>query len=152
EADLIEHKMAALVGRVFGLALGDEDLIDHDQLRDDPVTAILTGKLEARRANGAAGRQIDAEPAGAEPDRTVALPQDQRRRSRGCSSISSPTPTPRRRYRSFLTSMPPTTRCMDITRGASSTAITTTTAICRFTSSAAGICWRPNCGPPRSTP
>jgi hypothetical protein len=52
EADLIEHKVAALVGqRVFGLALGYEDLIDHDELRHDPVMAILAGKLEARRPN-----------------------------------------------------------------------------------------------------
>jgi hypothetical protein len=52
EVDLIEHKVAALVGqRVFGLALGYEDLIDHDELRHDPVMAILAGKLEARRSN-----------------------------------------------------------------------------------------------------
>ena len=52
EADLIEHKVATLVGqRVFGLALGYEDLINHDELRHDPVMAILAGKLEARRSN-----------------------------------------------------------------------------------------------------
>jgi hypothetical protein len=45
-----EHEVATLVGqRVFGIALGHEDLIDHDQLRHDPVLAILAGKLEARR-------------------------------------------------------------------------------------------------------
>jgi Transposase DDE domain group 1 len=33
-AALIEHTVSTLVGqRVFGLALGYEDLIDHDQLR-----------------------------------------------------------------------------------------------------------------------
>jgi hypothetical protein len=47
---LIEHEVKTLIGqRVFGLALGYEDLIDHDQLRHDPVMAILAGKLEARR-------------------------------------------------------------------------------------------------------
>ena len=46
----IEHTVATLVGqRVFGLALGYEDLNDHDQLRHDPVMAVLAGKLEARR-------------------------------------------------------------------------------------------------------
>ena len=35
--------------RVFGIALGYEDLIDHDQLRHDPVLAALAGKLTARR-------------------------------------------------------------------------------------------------------
>jgi hypothetical protein len=46
----IEHEVETLVGqRVFGVSLGYEDLIDHDQLRHDPVMAILAGKLEARR-------------------------------------------------------------------------------------------------------
>src|SRR5271165_7409341 len=39
-AELIEHTVSGLVGqRVFGIALGYEDLIDHDQLRHDPVMA-----------------------------------------------------------------------------------------------------------------
>ena len=37
--------------RVFGIALGYEDLIDHDQLRHDPIFAALAGKLTARRKN-----------------------------------------------------------------------------------------------------
>src|SRR5256714_3951190 len=49
-ADLIEHEVATLVGqRVFGIALGYEDLNDHDQLRHDPMMAVLAGKLGARR-------------------------------------------------------------------------------------------------------
>ena len=35
----------------MGLALGYEDLNDHDQLRRDPVLALLSGKLEGRRRN-----------------------------------------------------------------------------------------------------
>jgi Transposase DDE domain group 1 len=47
---LIEHRVSTLVGqRVFGLALGYEDLNDHDELRHDPVMAVLAGKLKARR-------------------------------------------------------------------------------------------------------
>jgi hypothetical protein len=34
---------------VLGIALGYEDLIDHDQLRHDPTMAVLAGKLAARR-------------------------------------------------------------------------------------------------------
>ncbi len=50
--DLVEHSVARLVGqRVFGLALGYEDLIDHDELRHDPVMAVLAGKLAAKRAD-----------------------------------------------------------------------------------------------------
>jgi hypothetical protein len=47
---MIEHEVATLVGqRVFAIALGYEDLNDHDELRHDPIMAILAGKLEARR-------------------------------------------------------------------------------------------------------
>ena len=47
---LIEHEVKTLVGqRVLALALGYEDLNDHDELRHDPVMGVLTGKLKARR-------------------------------------------------------------------------------------------------------
>jgi hypothetical protein len=46
----IEHRIEAMVAqRVFGIALGYEDLNDHDQLRHDPVLATLAGKLTAKR-------------------------------------------------------------------------------------------------------
>jgi hypothetical protein len=70
--ELIEHSVATLVGqRVFGLALGYEDLVDHDELRFDPVMAVLAGKLKARRADCApvAGKstlnRLEHAPAGA---------------------------------------------------------------------------------------
>jgi Transposase DDE domain group 1 len=48
--DLIEHEVATLIGqRVFAIALGYEDLNDHDELRHDPLMAVLAGKLQARR-------------------------------------------------------------------------------------------------------
>jgi len=50
--ELIEHEVRTLVGqRVFGLAMGYEDLNDHDHLRHDPIMAILAGKLAARRSD-----------------------------------------------------------------------------------------------------
>jgi hypothetical protein len=50
--ELVEHEVRTLVGqRVFAIALGYEDLSDHDELRHDPVMAVLAGKLEARRKN-----------------------------------------------------------------------------------------------------
>jgi Transposase DDE domain group 1 len=53
--DLVEHAVGTLIGqRVYGIALGYEDLNDHDQLRHDPVLAVLAGKLTARRADCAA--------------------------------------------------------------------------------------------------
>jgi hypothetical protein len=51
-ADQVEHSVATLVGqRVLALALGYEDLIDHDTLRHDPVLAATMGQLTARRAD-----------------------------------------------------------------------------------------------------
>jgi hypothetical protein len=48
--ELIEHQVGTMVGqRIFGIALGYEDLIDHDQLRHDPTLEALAGKLAARR-------------------------------------------------------------------------------------------------------
>ena len=50
--DLIEHAVGTLIGqRVFGIALGYEDLNDHDELRHDPLMAVLAGKLTARRGD-----------------------------------------------------------------------------------------------------
>ncbi|MGY4282048.1 hypothetical protein ACVWXO_001268 [Bradyrhizobium sp. LM2.7] len=50
--DLIEHAVGTLIGqRVFGIALGYEDLNDHDDLRHDPLMAVLAGKLQARRGD-----------------------------------------------------------------------------------------------------
>jgi hypothetical protein len=45
DADLIEHTVEELVAqRVYALALGYEDLNDHDELRNDPLLAVLVGK------------------------------------------------------------------------------------------------------------
>jgi Transposase DDE domain group 1 len=46
----IEHEVATPVGQwVFGIALGYEEINDHDELRHDPMMAVLAGKLAARR-------------------------------------------------------------------------------------------------------
>src|SRR5437763_189741 len=45
--DLIEHTAEELVAqRVYGLALGYEDLNDHDDLRRDPLLAAVVGKTD----------------------------------------------------------------------------------------------------------
>ncbi len=49
-AELVEHQVETMVmQRVVGIALGYEDLNDHDELRHDPVLAVLASKLEAQR-------------------------------------------------------------------------------------------------------
>ena len=44
---LVEHSVEQLVSqRVYGLALGYEDLNDHEQLRQDPLMRVLAGKAD----------------------------------------------------------------------------------------------------------
>lgn len=44
---LVKHSVEQLVAqRVYGLALGYEDLNDHEQLRQDPVMRVLAGKQD----------------------------------------------------------------------------------------------------------
>ena len=45
--DLIEHSIQEMLSqRIYGLALGYEDINDHEQLRKDPVFGILAGREE----------------------------------------------------------------------------------------------------------
>jgi Transposase DDE domain group 1 len=47
DPERIEHRLEELVAqRVYGLALGYEDLNDHDQLRNDPLLAVLVEKSD----------------------------------------------------------------------------------------------------------
>jgi Transposase DDE domain group 1 len=51
-AGLVEHHVdTLLMQRVIGIALGYEDLNDHDELRNDPVLAVLASKLAAQRSD-----------------------------------------------------------------------------------------------------
>jgi hypothetical protein len=53
--DRIEHAVETLVAqRIHGIALGYEDLNDHDELRHDPVLGLVSGKVEAKRSDCAA--------------------------------------------------------------------------------------------------
>jgi len=161
-ADLVEHPVASLVGqRVFGIALGYEDLIDHDQLRHDPVMAVLGGKLQAKRSDCAplAGKSTlnRLELSRAEPSRYHKISYDTALIEAVFVDVfldAHAVPPPQitldpglRRGRLW---MPLTTRCTGTRKGASFTATTTITAICRSTYSAAGICWRANCVRPTS--
>jgi len=50
--ELVEHSVGTLASqRVFGIALGYDDIVDHDELRHDPIFAVLAGKLSAKRAD-----------------------------------------------------------------------------------------------------
>jgi hypothetical protein len=141
---LVEHQVETLVmQRVVGIALGYEDLIDHDELRHDPVLAILAGKLVARRSKCAplAGKSTlnRLELSRTEPTRYGKLTAD-------TAAIEAlfvdlfldahrKAPS---RSRSIWTR--PTIRCTGTRKAGSSTATTTVTAICHSMCSAVAIC------------
>ena len=60
--EAIEHPFQDLVAqRIYGLCLGNEDLNDHDQLRADPLLAVMVGKKdvkEDRRQEGDRGKAL----------------------------------------------------------------------------------------------
>ena len=78
----------------FGIALGYEDVIDHDELRHDPVLA--TARRQARRRSARTARRWPARARSTgwstrRCGRTTAITRSAttRRRSNGCSSICS---------------------------------------------------------------
>lgn len=49
--DLVEHTVGEMLAqRIYGLALGYEDLNDHEQLRNDPLFGVLAGREETERS------------------------------------------------------------------------------------------------------
>ena len=78
----MEHSVSELVRqRVYGIALGYEDLNDHDQLRQDPLLALLSGKRDVEgehrrreqdRGKAGAGKstlnRLELTPADAKPE------------------------------------------------------------------------------------
>ena len=61
----IEHTVGDLVAqRVFGLALGYEDLNDHDRLRFDPLLALLVGKRDVMGHERSRARDVGCPLAG----------------------------------------------------------------------------------------
>ena len=50
-ADRVEHRLEEMLAqRIYGLALGYEDLNDHEQLRHDPLLGVLAGKKQIGQA------------------------------------------------------------------------------------------------------
>ena len=48
----VVHQLPAMLRqRIFGIALGYEDIVDHDQLRHDPVLGVLGGSLTPKRSD-----------------------------------------------------------------------------------------------------
>ena len=62
DARRMEHSVAELVSqRVYGIALGYEDLNDHDDLRHDPLLAAVVGKKDPKGEKRARNEQEHAQ-------------------------------------------------------------------------------------------
>jgi hypothetical protein len=167
--DRVVHDVSTLVGqRVLGIALGYEDLVDHDQLRHDPVMGVVLGRLEARHGRCAplAGKSTlnRLEHGTAVIDRYRQNAHDPRATERllvdlflaaharppkeivldlDASRASRRRLHPRSGRGQEASAA--TIRSMANRKAGSFTATTTATAICRSTSSAPGISWRLGC-------
>jgi hypothetical protein len=143
-----EHAVETLVmQRVVGIALGYEDLNDHDELRHDPVLATLANKLTASRS--------DCAPlAGKSTLNRLELSRDQPTRY---ARIAADTAAIEALFVDLFLdahAKAPAQITLDLDatddplhgqQEGSSMATTTATAICRSTSSAAGTCWQRSC-------
>jgi hypothetical protein len=64
---LIEHELGELLGqRIYGLALGYEDVNDHEELRRDPLLAVLAGRrnLQEPLAGKSTLNRLELSPSG----------------------------------------------------------------------------------------
>lgn len=67
QPERVEHELDELLAqRIYGLALGYEDLNDHEELRHDPLLAVLAGKreIEAPLAGKSTLNRMELTPAG----------------------------------------------------------------------------------------
>jgi Transposase DDE domain group 1 len=152
--ELIEHTVRTLVGqRIFALALGYEDLVDHDELRHDPTMAVLAGKLAARRKDCAplAGKSTlnRLERGGPELTRYHRIAWDGAKIEGLFVDLflEAHQSAPQRIILDLDATDDP---LHGHQRGASFTATTTAIATCRCIFSAVRICWPPSCGAPTS--
>ena len=90
----VVHVLRTLIGqRIIGLALGYEDVANHDDLRFDPVVALFSDRLEPRRS--------DCAPLGGKStlNRLEHAPRDSadryRKIGRGCRRKPARRPVPR---------------------------------------------------------
>ncbi len=130
EAEQVVHALPTLIGqRIVAIALGYEDINDHDDLRRDPVLALFSDKLEAKREDCAALAGKSTLNRLEHAPRRVATATTRsattRRRSSASSLILFLEAYVRRPSGSSWTSTPPTTRSTATSSAASSTATTT---------------------------
>ena len=151
----VEHRLAEMLGqRIFGLALGYEDLNDHEELRRDPLLALLAGKraVEEPLAGKSTLNRMELTPAGS--------PAAQRYHK----ITYSPSALDQLLVEIFLEAYSQAPQQIVLDLDATDTPLHGEQearffhgyyghyAICRCTFSAATICCAHGCGPPTKTP
>ena len=144
------HNIETLVAqRVHAIALGYEDINDHDELRHDPVLGLLSDTLEPRRADVAtlAGKSTlnrleHGLKSGANRYHKISV-IDAAMEQVFLDCMSPPTRV-HPNASSSRASMRPTIRCTDARKEDFSTAIIAATATCRSTSSMGDTCSSPS--------
>ena len=146
QQERIEHRLEEMLAqRIYGLALGYEDLNDHEQLRQDPLLAVLAGKKDLGEplAGKSTLNRLELTPVGS--------PVAERYHKISYCAEAIWKRTRAHRARSCWTWTPPTRRCTDGRKRVFSTAITGTTVICRCMCSAEIIYCVRGCDPRTST-
>ena len=153
---LTVHQLPAMLSqRIFGIALGYEDVVDHDQLRHDPVLGVLGNSLTSKRSDcpplagkSTLNRQEHAAKVGADPYHKITHDPAAIERLFVTLMIEAHDEPPRR-----LTIDLDATHVRSTASRKAGTSMRSTTAIatCRCTSSAAGICSPPGSEAPIRT-
>ena len=138
---------------VYGLALGYEDLNDHEQLRNDPLTGGAGG--EVRSQSGSAGGKEHFESPGTdsatasaqERCKKIVLDHEAVDRLLVDVFLRAHGEAPEQIIRTW---MPPTIPCTENRKDGSFTATTAITAICRCTFFVEIFYWVRACGRPTS--
>jgi hypothetical protein len=141
---LIEHHVEELVAqRVYGLALGYEDLNDHEELRNDPLLAVLVEKADPSSqvlAGKSTLNQLElTKETASRKERYKKIVLDHGSVDRLLVEVFLEAHQQAHKKSSW-TWTPPTIRCMGSRRGVSSMATTDTIATYRCTSSAESSC------------
>jgi hypothetical protein len=148
---LVRHRLSEMLAqRIYGLALGYEDLNDHEQLRSDPLLGLLAGKgeLDEPLAGKSTLNRLELTGRSLRYHKISYSAELMDRLLTDLYLESHATPPCPNRAGSGTR---PTSHSTAISRSASSMAITTATAICRCTSSPATSYCARGSGPPTTT-
>ncbi len=154
-AQRVEHELPEMLAqRIYALALGYEDRNDPEELRHDPLLAVLAGKRELNEplAGKSTLNRLGLTLAGAptaEPYHKIGYSSEAIDEMLVEIFLEAYRQPPQQIVLDLDAAI---RRCTDSRKAAFFRATTTITALCRCTSSAGITCWARDCGPRTRTP